>query len=151
MSALWERRDFNPEIVEKLCTQLVINKKIAILLAQRGIQTADEARYFLQADRCNFCDPLKLSGMEAACNRIMQALDKEESILIYGDYDVDGICSITLLYECITALGKRVNYYVPDRFSEGYGLNAEALQRMLQDGVDLIITVDCGITSWNEE
>lgn len=150
MSALWERRDFNPEIVEKLCTQLVINKKIAILLAQRGIQTADEARYFLQADRCNLCDPLKLSGVEAACNRIMQALDKEESILIYGDYDVDGICSITLLYECITALGKRVNYYVPDRFSEGYGLNAEALQRMLQDGVDLIITVDCGITSWNE-
>ena len=85
--------------------------------------------------------------MDKALDRIKEALLNKEKVVIYGDYDVDGVCSTVILLDCLKKLGLEANYYVPDRFSEGYGLNPQAIRELAEQGYNLIISVDCGITS----
>ncbi len=120
------------------------------LLYNRGYATDADARAFLKAETSFATDPLQLTGMHAAIDRICFALDRSEPIAIYGDYDVDGVTATALLVQTLRVLGGTVRGYIPNRFEEGYGLNNEALDGLKADGVKLVITVDCGIRSPNE-
>ena len=121
------------------------------LLFNRGFGTSMAARAFLAAETDFNTDPRQLTGMAAAVDRIRHALDHNETISIYGDYDVDGVTATALLVQTLEHLGGKVIPYIPNRFEEGYGLNKEALSRLQRDSdVSLVITVDCGIRSPDE-
>jgi len=120
------------------------------ILFNRGYETDAEARTFLMAQSNSNTDPFQLIGMKTAVDRINQALEKNEPIAIYGDYDVDGVTATALLVQALEGFGADVRGYIPNRFDEGYGLNTEALDSLKEDGVKLVITVDCGIRSPDE-
>ena len=120
------------------------------ILFNRGYSTDAEARVFLKAETDANNDPFQLIGMQTAVDRIRFALEQEEPIAIYGDYDVDGVTATALLVQAIEGLGANVRGYIPNRFDEGYGLNTDALDSLKADGVKLVITVDCGIRSPDE-
>ena len=117
------------------------------LLYNRGYATRASAQAFVQADVIFNTSPFQMIGMEKVVARILLALDRQEPVAIYGDYDVDGVTATALLVQTLQALGLVVRGYIPNRFDEGYGLNNEALSTLKQDGVGLVITVDCGIRS----
>ncbi len=117
------------------------------LLYNRGYATEAEARAFLKAETSFAADPMQLTGMGQAVERICFALERGEPIAIYGDYDVDGVTATALLVQTIRAFGGNVEGYIPNRFDEGYGLNNDALDSLQARGVKLVITVDCGIRS----
>src|SRR5512143_1020641 len=120
------------------------------ILFNRGLATDAEARAFLKAEPNANTDPFQLTGMAATVDRICYALEKNEPIAIYGDYDVDGVTATALLVQALGELGGNVRGYIPNRFDEGYGLNKDALDSLQVDGVKLVITVDCGIRSPDE-
>ena len=120
------------------------------ILFNRGYATDAEARAFLKAEPNFDTDPFQMTDMQAAVERIRYALNHNEAIAIYGDYDVDGVTSTALLVDVLNAFGGNVRGYIPNRFDEGYGLNNEALSQLKDDGVKLVITVDCGIRSPDE-
>jgi single-stranded-DNA-specific exonuclease len=120
------------------------------ILFNRGYPTDAEARAYLNAKPEYSTDPFQLTGMHETVDRIRTATEKKESIAIYGDYDVDGVTSTALLVETLTFLNANVRGYIPNRFEEGYGLNNEAMDKLKADGVQLVITVDCGIRSPKE-
>ena len=123
---------------------------LATLLAGRGLTEPDTVTRFLKPSLAQMNNPFDLKGMEAAVVRIGQAIEKKESIWIYGDYDVDGITATATLLLTLQELGCEAEYYIPHRLSEGYGLNAEAVEQLAHDGARLIVTVDCGITAVRE-
>ena len=120
---------------------------IGQILWNRGLQSAEEARAFLHPEDEPFHDSFLMMDMERAARRIIQAIHAGEQIVVYGDYDVDGMTSTTLLMKNIRALGGMVSYYIPNRFTEGYGLNGAALRQIAAEGCGLLVTVDCGISS----
>ena len=120
------------------------------LLFNRGYATDTEARAFLKATPTHSMSPWEIKGMDIAIPRILQAIDENEKIIIYGDYDVDGVTSTALLVQVLRALNANVGAYIPNRFDEGYGLNMDALSQLSKEGVNLVITVDCGIRSVDE-
>ncbi|RJP50547.1 MAG: single-stranded-DNA-specific exonuclease RecJ [Anaerolineaceae bacterium] len=120
------------------------------ILFNRGIANNDEAEAFLSAQPNYDTNPFQMKGMRAAVDRINTALAERESIAVYGDYDVDGVTATALLVQFLRALGGDVKEYIPNRFDEGYGLNNEALTALANDGVRLVITVDCGVRSPDE-
>ncbi len=123
---------------------------VAGLMAQRGIRDETSAETFLRADLVDLEDPNLLDDMDKAVSRLIRAIKDREKIRVYGDYDVDGITSICVLMDVLTGLGARVDYYIPDRVDEGYGMNHEAMRSAARDGVSLLVTVDCGITAFSE-
>jgi single-stranded-DNA-specific exonuclease len=120
------------------------------IVFNRGLATDAEARAFLKAEPNANTDPFQLIGMQATVDRICYALQHNEPIAIYGDYDVDGVTATALLVQALGAFGANVRGYIPNRFEEGYGLNKDALDTLKADGVKLVITVDCGIRSPDE-
>lgn len=130
--------------------ELNISAIIAGLLNNRGLTDINKARKFLYGTREDLSDPLLLPGMQQAADRIRAAIAGQERMVIYGDYDVDGMCSIVILKECLEMLGGKVDYYVPDRFEEGYGINMPAVENLVKQKYELLISVDCGITSVEE-
>ncbi len=120
------------------------------VLFNRGIQTSEAAKTFLAALPPENNDPMRMHGMPEAVERLSRAIDRAEAIVIYGDYDADGVTATALLVSCLKALGAEVRGYIPDRFSEGYGLNTDALQELANQGAKLVVTVDCGIRSLEE-
>src|SRR6266545_7275495 len=120
------------------------------ILFNRGMATDAEARTFLKAQPSADTNPFQLIGMQATVDRICYALEHDEPIAIYGDYDVDGVTATALLVQALEAFGGNVRGYIPNRFDEGYGLNKDALDSLKADGVKLVITVDCGIRSPDE-
>ena len=150
MQKIWRVRDSDPGIQNHLSSALNISKITAQLLANRGINTADVASDFLKCSLASCHSPFLLKDMDKAVSRIRKAIAKGERILVYGDYDVDGMTSVALLYSALKNLGARVETYIPNRVEEGYGLNSAAIKRSHKDGIGLLITVDCGITSFKE-
>ena len=148
--AVWDQPEIDRRIVEQLQSELRISAVVAEILYHRGIVEVEEARRFLWGSLNDLSDPFLIPGMEAAVERLEQAYRDGEKVLIYGDYDVDGICSIAVLKECFEHLGLNHDYYIPSRFTEGYGLNSAAVETAGQQGYQLIVTVDCGITSCEE-
>jgi single-stranded-DNA-specific exonuclease len=120
------------------------------LLYNRGYTTREDAGHFLQAAPPDDIDPFTLLGMSKAVERLTFAIQHQEPIAIYGDYDVDGVTATALLTEALKALGGNVRPYIPNRFDEGYGLNNDALQSLKDEGIRLVVTVDCGIRSLPE-
>ena len=120
------------------------------LLFNRGIITAEAAQAYLSQESPTNPDPFQLKDMDKAVALIHEALQTEKKIAIYGDYDTDGVTSLAVLYEFFNQLGHTPRVYIPNRFDEGYGLNCDAIQQLHDEGIDLIITVDCGIRSNKE-
>jgi single-stranded-DNA-specific exonuclease len=136
-----------PQAEESLIKFPPILKQI---LFNRGLGSYEEAKLFLEAKPVSNNDPFQLIGMQATVERIQYALDHQEPIAIYGDYDVDGVTATALLVQALEGLGANVRGYIPNRFDEGYGLNKDALDALQAGGVKLVISVDCGIRSPNE-
>lgn len=122
---------------------------IANLLLNRGIQS-DDFKAFLSKSKQSVLNPFTMLDMDKAADRIVSAIKAGESIVIYGDYDVDGITSTALLYDFLKSEGANVDYYIPDRIDEGYGINIMAVNKLVKSGTNLLITVDCGITAIGE-
>jgi single-stranded-DNA-specific exonuclease len=134
----------------KLLTASGISPLAASVLASRGYDTPEKAGEFLASGHQGLLDPMGLPDMEMAARRVQEAIDKGEHIAVYGDYDVDGITSTCLLTDFLTKRGAKCSWYIPARLEEGYGLNESAIRGLKALDVDLIITVDCGITATQE-
>jgi len=124
-----------------------INSILAHLLVERNLLTTDSINNFLSPSLDQMHDPFLMYDMEKGVSRLINALREGENILIYGDYDVDGITSVSLLYDVLFKLGGKVSFYIPDRVSEGYGLSEHGVQYAASKGVSLIISADCGVTA----
>ncbi|MBS4173663.1 single-stranded-DNA-specific exonuclease RecJ [Bacillus sp. FJAT-49736] len=146
----WVVRETVNSAVEKLVEQLNISPLVSTLLVNRGIIETEEARSFLFLEDASFHDPYLLPDMEIAVNRIKGAIDNKEQILVYGDYDADGVSSTTVMMTALRELGANVDFYIPNRFTEGYGPNEQAFRWAASEGYKLIITVDTGIAAMNE-
>lgn len=146
----WRLAEPDTALYRGLMKELDISEPLARLLVNREITSAEEARAFFDDGLEQLTSPWLLSGIEKAVQRIEEAVKRGERIIIYGDYDVDGVCSVALMMECFARLGVRADYYVPNRFSEGYGLNAAAVRKLAAMGYTLMITVDCGINAVQE-
>lgn len=130
--------------------KLGINKNIAQILINRGIDEYNDIRMYASPSFEFLKDPFGLKDMDKAVDRIQEAMSKGEKICIFGDYDVDGVSSTSILKLYFSSIGYQVDYYIPNRLEEGYGLNIEAVDHVASMGTNLIITVDCGITSVKE-
>lgn len=136
--------------VEKIENEYGISNLLAKILVNRNLIKKEDIDLFLKPTRHDFHNPYLMPDMELAVNRIIEAINNNEKILIYGDYDVDGITSITVLKSFLIERKSNVSHYIPNRLNEGYGLNKEAIKKIADDGVNLIITVDCGISGIEE-
>jgi single-stranded-DNA-specific exonuclease len=145
----WNVRKPDQVLVETLTKELNITPLVAQLLVNRGFHTVEDARYFLFGTE-QFHDPFLLKDMDKAVQRIKEAIETQEPILIYGDYDADGVSSTTVMMKTLTDLGAIVDFYIPNRFTEGYGPNEAAFRHAYESGFKLIITVDTGISAINE-
>ncbi len=151
MTVRWQLADEpDPHWIKELCGKLNVSPIIARIMLNRGINSAEQGRVFLHPLLRDLYDPFLFNDMELAVERIVTALKRKEPIMIFGDYDVDGITATSLLYLALARLGASVSYYVPNRMSEGYGLSAVGIQEAWERDVKLIITVDCGITATAE-
>ena len=150
MNKKWQIYETDEEKVEKLKEKYKINNLLATILVNRGITDEEEIRQFLKPTRQDFSNPYLMKDMEIAVERIIKAIKNQEKVIIYGDYDVDGITSTTVLKKFLKDLGLEVSYYIPNRLNEGYGLNKTAVEKIVNEGYSLMITVDCGITGIEE-
>ncbi|QOP50972.1 single-stranded-DNA-specific exonuclease RecJ [Lentilactobacillus parabuchneri] len=142
----WQFHEVNDTTqVDQLAKDAGIDPFIATMLVQRGVKTADEAETFMNPTVSSFHDPFLMHDMKKGVDRISQAVESGEHITVYGDYDADGITSTTIMYETLSDLGADVDYYIPNRFSEGYGPNVAAFQSIIDKGTSLIVTVDNGV------
>lgn len=146
MNKKWILKETDPVLKNILARQLHISPLLAQILLNRGIFSAEEAAHFLYADLSSLPDPFLLKDMDRAVERILAALQRREKILVYGDYDADGITGTTLLLQALTRLGARTAFYIPNRLTEGYGLHQKPINRAREMGFTLVITVDCGIS-----
>ena len=150
MNKKWEYYNVDNNLVTELTTKLGIPQILAKALINRGITTEEEAKVFLEPTRYDFWDPFLMPDMEKAVDRIIKAINNNEKVVVYGDYDVDGITSTTVLKKFLKERGLDVGVYIPNRLEEGYGLNKEAIKKITEEGYTLMITVDCGITGISE-
>lgn len=148
MKKYWEILPVDEKKQQALAKALHISPILAQILVRKDF-SADEAKLFLNAEQISYHEPFLLKDMDKACQRLQSALNRQEKICIYGDYDVDGISSTALLVTVLKKLGFTVDYYLPDRHSEGYGLHIGSLDKLIPV-YDLILTVDCGITAIEE-
>jgi single-stranded-DNA-specific exonuclease len=130
----------------RLARELDVSPIVAQLLINRGIKDSASAHTFLKPDLNNLSDPMSLPGVKTALERIDKALKHKEKIVIYGDYDTDGVTATALLISMFKFIDTEVDYYLPNRLEEGYGLNKNAIKKIVDSGANLMITVDCGIT-----
>lgn len=133
-----------------IASELGINPIVAELLYNRGYTDPISAKSFLYMESEMLCDPFSMKDMDVAVDRIKRAIDTEEKITIYGDYDVDGVTAVCTLYLFLKSEGARVDYYIPNRSGEGYGVSNVAIDMLKEQGTDLVITVDTGITAIEE-
>jgi single-stranded-DNA-specific exonuclease len=131
-----------------LADELGVSEPIAVTLVRRGYRTVDEARQFLQADEAH--DPLEFEGMADVVDLLLSAAGAGRRITVHGDYDVDGVCSTTILVAALRALGAQCDWYIPDRLGEGYGLSVAGVRGLATRGTNLLLTADCGITGATE-
>ena len=136
--------------VEALADSLNISQILSGLLVLRDIKTYSQAKRFFQPSLDSLHDPYLMNGMDDATYRLIKALTENELITIYGDYDVDGTCATALLYLFLKELDANVEYYIPKRLTEGYGISKQGIDQLKSRGTSLLISVDCGITAIDE-
>ena len=146
MEKIWEiKQQPSNEIISRLQQSLDISEALAILLTQRRIENYDEAKSFFNPSLADLHDPFLMKGMADAVSRIKNAIDDQENILIFGDYDVDGTTAVTLFYEFLTSIYSKVSFYIPDRNAEGYGISIQSIDFAAENNITLVIALDCGI------
>lgn len=146
MNRKWQVNEIDNNEIERIEKNFNISKLVASIIAGKGLKTDEEIEVFLHPRRTDFHNPFLMPDMEKAANRIVEAIKNNEKVAIYGDYDVDGITSSTVLHRFLKDRGLNTNIYIPNRLCEGYGLNAEEIKKIAEEGHTLMITVDCGIT-----
>lgn len=149
MNKKWQIFEPDKNKIEEIKSKYKVNQLLATILANRNILKED-IRLFLNPTRNDFYNPFLITDMDIAVNRIIKAIENKENITIYGDYDVDGITSITVLKSFLNDIGVETDTYIPNRLIEGYGLNKEAIDKISKKGCNLMITVDCGISAIEE-
>ena len=147
MNKKWEYYNSDKVKIKEISQKFNLPEFIAKILVNRNIIEDEKIKVFLDPTRNDFYNPYLLNDMEKAVNRIIKAINNKQKIIIYGDYDVDGITSITVLKKFMKDRGIELGYYIPDRLNEGYGLNKEAVKKIANEKYELMITVDCGITA----
>ena len=149
MEKRWKYKDkADATIINKLASEIGIDKVLANLLAQRGITTYAEAKKFFRPSLDDLHDPYLMKDMDKAISRIETAIQKNEKVLVYGDYDVDGTTAVALVYSFFKkhlSNDKLLGYYIPDRYTEGYGISFAGIDYAKENGFSLIIALDCGI------
>ncbi len=150
MNKKWEFYNSDEEKIKEISAKFNVSELLATVLVNRNIVEDQEIELFLNPTRNDFHDPYLMPDMKKAVDRIVKAIETQEKTMIYGDYDVDGITSITVLSKFLKERGLEVGSYIPNRLDEGYGLNREAVKQIADDGYTLIITVDCGISGTEE-
>lgn len=150
MNKKWEICKENKNDIDKISEENGLSNLISSILASRGIIEKEKVREFLNPTRDDFHNPFLMPDMEKAVDRILKAIQTQEKAIIYGDYDVDGITSITVLKKFLKERNLQVGEYIPNRLNEGYGLNKEAVKKIAEQGYKLIITVDCGVSCIEE-
>ena len=147
------RWDFSAEDTirqQVLSRELRLNPVISQILINRSLDDLDEAKRYLYPSLADLHNPFLMKDMHKGVARLIRALRHHEKILIYGDYDADGVTSVAILYKFLININADVSFRIPDRFSEGYSLNREAVEEIKERGADLIITVDCGVSDYDE-
>ena len=150
MNKKWQIYETDENKIQEIEQKYQINKLLATILVNRNITKKEDIRLFLEPTRGDFHNPFLITDMEKAVERIIKAIEKQEKVTIYGDYDVDGITSITVLKSFLQDRGLTVESYIPNRLEEGYGLNKQAIEKIAKSGCELMITVDCGISAIEE-
>ena len=148
MTHRWNIRPQTKEEIhlrDALAATLGLNPIISLLLVQRGITTADEALHYFNPDLRDLHDPFLMPDMLKAVKRLNKALGNKERIMIYGDYDVDGTTAVALVYKFLRAYSSSIEYYIPDRYDEGYGISFKSIDYAVSRGITLVISLDCGI------
>src|ERR1700693_470213 len=137
----------DPEKISSLQQSLKIHPVICKILVQRGIETFDQAKNFYRPNLTDLHDPWLMKDMDKAVNRIITAIEKQEKILVYGDYDVDGTTSVACMYQFLCKLHSNLDFYIPHRYREGYGVSKAGIDFAKEKGFSIIISLDCGIKS----
>lgn len=150
MNKKWQIYDIDENKIEEISKKYGLNKLLSTILVNRNIIDEKNIEMFLKPTRNDFYNPFLMSDMEKAVERIIKAIKEKENVTIYGDYDVDGITSITVLKSFLQDRGLEVSTYIPNRLDEGYGLNNSAIEKIAKAGCQLMITVDCGISAIEE-
>lgn len=133
------------EVVSRLSAELGIDKVLASLLVKRGVTTFEQARAFFRPSLSDLHDPFLMKDMDVAVERVHKAISTKEKILVYGDYDVDGTTAVSLVYSFLKRFTSQIDFYIPDRYDEGYGVSSKGVEWAAENGFTLIITLDCGI------
>lgn len=149
MNKKWQIYETNTEEVKKITEKYKVSELLATIISNRKIKEED-IEIFLHPTRQNFYDPFLMPNMNIATDRILKAIENNEKTIIYGDYDVDGITSITVLKSFLEDRGLHVDSYIPNRLEEGYGLNKPAIEKISKENYTLMITVDTGISGIEE-
>ena len=131
--------------VKRLQQEVNLPLKLATIAAQRGITNFDQARAFFAPKLTDLHEPLLMADMQKAAERIIKAVNSDEKIMVYGDYDVDGTTSVSMMYTFLSSLHNKIEYYIPDRYSEGYGISDKGIDKAVEAGFTLMISLDCGI------
>ncbi len=147
MQKRWNILSTRNEKVESLSRALNINQALCRILVQRGIESFDQARSYFRPQLSDLHDPRLMKGMDAAVHRITEAVGKGEKILVFGDYDVDGTTSVAMVYQFLNQVYHQVDFYIPHRYREGYGVSRNGIDFAAENGFSLIISLDCGIKS----
>ena len=143
---IWKLREVaDRENVSRLSSELGVDPVLAELLVQRGVHTFEQARSFFRPSLDNLHDPFLMTDMDKAVERVHQAVSAGEKILVYGDYDVDGTTAVSLVYSFLRRLTRQLDFYIPERYDEGYGVSYKGIDWAAENGFSLIITLDCGI------
>ncbi len=150
MNRLWNIRPPTPELARNIAQQFSLSEVIAQLLVHRGLESPASISAFLDPRLKDLSDPFLLPDMAKAVSRILSAIESKEKIIVFGDYDVDGMTSVALLLDVFAALGGQCGYFIPSRFTDGYGLTKDSLQRCIEEGAKLIVSADCGTNSADE-
>ena len=135
---------------ERLAEAINVNPVICRMLIERGITTPEEARHFFRPQLNELIDPFKMKDMQKAVDRLNEAMGRKERILVYGDYDVDGCTAVALVYRFLRQFYSNIDYYIPDRYEEGYGVSRQGIDFAYEAGVKLVIVLDCGIKAVEE-
>lgn len=146
MNKTWVNKAISsPETVKNLSASINISEELAAILVRRGVSDFEKAKFFFRPSLQKLHDPFLMKDMEVAVDRLIKALLKQERVLIYGDYDVDGTTSVTLVYGFLRKHFTNISYYIPDRYLEGYGISERSIEFAKQQGYTLIVSLDCGI------
>jgi len=148
MEIRWKAKPLpNSEIVAKLSAEINVSEAIATILVQRGVDTFEKAKAYFRPQLSDLHDPFLLKDMDLAYYRIKKAITDHEKMMVYGDYDVDGTTAVSIVYSYFVTLNPDIEYYIPDRYKEGYGISKMGIDYAHENGISLIIALDCGIRS----